>query len=115
MNRFLFRRAWLVTLSGSFASAALAQPPFEGAAPPVDVATLEQVTGRADLNQIAQSEHVAAVSDSSVSGNSVTGAVAIDGNAFQNLSGLAIINANSGNNVAINASMNVNIALLPAQ
>ena len=81
----------------------------------VDETTLGSVTGRADLNQLAQSQHVASVKDSSVNGNSETGAITIDGNAFQNLSGLAILNANSGNNVAINASMNVNIALTSSQ
>ena len=115
MNRIIAGRALLVALASGLASASLAQAPFGGAATPVDIATLDRIHGRADLNQIAEANHVAAVSDSSVSGNSVTGAVAIDGNAFQNLSGLSIVNANTGNNVAINASMNVNIALLPAQ
>ena len=94
-------------------SIVMAQEPFSSA--PIDGEVLDQVHGRADLNQVAQSDHIAEVKDSSVSGNSTTGAVAIDGNAFQNLSGLSIVNANTGNNVAINASMNVNIALLPPQ
>ena len=115
MKRITAGQALLLAIAGSMASASAAQAPFDGAATPVDIATLDQIHGRADLNQIAESNHVAAVSDSSVSGNSVTGAVAIDGNAFQNLSGLSIVNANTGNNVAINASMNVNIALLPSQ
>lgn len=115
MNRITSGKALLFAVMGGLASASVAQAPFDGTANPVDIATLDKIHGRADLNQIAQSDHVAAVSDSSVSGNSVTGAVAIDGNAFQNLSGLSIVNANTGNNVAINASMNVNIALLPGQ
>ena len=113
MNRTLSGKLLLLAMLGSLATASAAQAPFDGAAAPVDSATLDQIHGRADLNQIAEANHVAAVTDSSVSGNSVTGAIAIDGNAFQNLSGLSIINANTGNNVAINASMNVNIALLP--
>ena len=38
----------------------------------------------------------------------------IAGNAFQNMSGLSILNVNTGNNVAINAALNVNISLQAA-
>ena len=48
-----------------------------------------------------------------VTGTSTTGNVQIVGNAFQNLQGLAVINANSGNNVAINAALNVTVNLAP--
>jgi hypothetical protein len=53
------------------------------------------------------------VADNHIVGNVSTGDVTIDGNAFQSLNGLAIVNANTGNNVAINASLNVNVALSP--
>ena len=79
----------------------------------VAVTDLKAVTGREDLAQVAQAEQSAVVSRNSVSGQSVTGSVRIDDNAFQNLSGLSVINANTGNNVAINAAMNVNISLSP--
>ena len=77
----------------------------------VDEDTLSAIAGREDLNQITQNNQRNTVANNSVTGNSVTGAVQIDGQAFQNLSGLALINANSGNNVAINSAMNVNISL----
>lgn len=73
---------------------------------------LGSVAGKEDVGaQIASADQRNTVSNNSVTGNSTTGAVRIDGNAFQNLQGLAVINANSGNNVAINSAMNVTINL----
>lgn len=83
-----------------------------GNAAAIDESDLGKVTGRentATLAAIATQRNT--VSGNSVSGNSVTGGVQIDGNAFQNLQGLAVISANSGNNVAINSAMNVTINL----
>ena len=75
---------------------------------------LRTVTGREDRGtQIAAADQRNTVSNNSVTGNSVTGSVTIDGQAFSNLSGLAVISANSGNNVAINSAMNVVITLGP--
>lgn len=85
-----------------------------GAVAPVDIAVLDTSTAREDVSLIAKSDQAAAVSNNSVNGNSVTGAVTIDGNAFQNAQGLTLINANSGNNVAINSSLNVTISFAPA-
>jgi hypothetical protein len=86
------------------------------AGPAVDESTLGKVTGREDIaTLIAQANQRNTVSNNSVNGNSVTGAIAIDGNAFQNLQGLAVISANSGNNVAINSAMNVTINMAPPQ
>lgn len=75
---------------------------------------LGAIAGREDRGtQIAAADQRNTVSNNSVTGNSVTGSVTIDGQAFSNLSGLAVINANSGNNVAINSAMNVVINLGP--
>lgn len=75
---------------------------------------LGAITGREDRGtQIAAADQRNTVSNNSVVGNSVTGSVTIDGQAFSNLSGLAVISANSGNNVAINSAMNVVINLAP--
>jgi hypothetical protein len=82
------------------------------AAPRMRDGDLGLSTAREDIGQIATAEQTAVVSDSKVSGNVQTGAVSISDNAFQNLSGLSVINANSGNNVAINAAMNVNVTIL---
>ncbi|WP_210359430.1 hypothetical protein [Sphingomonas beigongshangi] len=77
-------------------------------------ADLGTVAGREDRGtQIAAADQRNTVSNNSVTGNSVTGSVTIDGHAFSNLSGLAVISANSGNNVAINSAMNVVINLGP--
>lgn len=85
--------------------------PFSSPALNVDV--LGAATAREDISQVASSEQTATVSGNSVNGQSTTGALNIDGNAFQNQSGLTIVNANTGNNVAVNASMNVNIVFTP--
>lgn len=75
--------------------------------------TLGTVAGKADLEQSVRADNRATVSNNRVIGNSVTGVISIDGNAFQNLNGLAIVSANTGNNVVINASLNVNVAIQP--
>jgi hypothetical protein len=75
---------------------------------------LGAIAGREDVGALAaRADQRNVVSNNSVTGNSVTGAVAIDGQAFQNLQGLAVISANSGNNVAMNAAMNVTINMAP--
>jgi hypothetical protein len=82
------------------------------AAVAVNDGDLGKTTGREDTGtMIANATQRNTVANNSVTGNSVTGNVEIDGNAFQNLQGLAVISANSGNNVAINSAMNVTINL----
>lgn len=80
----------------------------------VSEAKLQTIAGREDTTQISQAELAAGVSQNSVGDNAITGSATIDGNAFQNMSGLSILNVNTGNNVAINAAMNVNISISPA-
>jgi hypothetical protein len=75
---------------------------------------LNRSTAREDISQVATSTQNSTVSGNSVSGTSTTGTVGFSDNAFQNASGLTVINANSGNNVSMNASMNVNIVMTPA-
>jgi len=77
----------------------------------LDEAALQGIAGREDVNQISHAEQVAGVSRNSVGDNSITGDAQIDGNAFQNMSGLSILSVNTGNNVAMNASMNVNVSI----
>ena len=69
--------------------------------------------GREDLAQVARNDQVASSANNSVGGNSRTGTVTFSDQSFQNVSGLTIVNANSGNNVAMNAAMNVNISINP--
>jgi hypothetical protein len=84
-------------------------------AAPVEDATLQSVAGKADLSLVAETESTATVTDNSVGDNSTTGEIRVNDNAFQNLSGLSLLNINTGNNVAINSAMNVNIAINPPQ
>lgn len=99
------------------AGAAASEPSVPGAfgaAAAMDAADLRQIAGREDVGAIsARADQRNVVTNNSVTGNSVTGSVSIDGNAFQNLQGLAVISANSGNNVAMNAAMNVTITMAP--
>lgn len=81
----------------------------------IDDGALGAIAGREDVNQISLANSTAGVSRSSVGDNVTTGDARISDNAFQNLSGLSILNVNTGNNVAINATMNVNIAIQPGQ
>jgi hypothetical protein len=76
---------------------------------------LDQSTAREDLSVGAQTQQVGTVSRSTVSGTVSNGAVGIAGNALENASGLTLVNANSGNNVAMNGSINVNITITPPQ
>jgi hypothetical protein len=92
---------------------AAAQPtPFAQAAQMNDQA-LAGATAREDINQIANSEQAASVSESSVSGTVQTGSTTFSDNAFQNVSGLTVVNANTGNNVAINGAITLNVAISP--
>ena len=92
------------------ATPAVAQEgPFAGKA--VEEETLAATAGREDTNQISTADQVAGVSRNTVGDNSRTGEARISDNAFQNMQGLSILNVNTGNNVAINAAMNVNISL----
>ena len=97
-------------------AAAPAQPeePFAGGKI-ADDAALNGATAREDLSLVAQSEQANTVSRNSVNGVTTTGAIGIADNAFQNASGLTVINANTGNNVAMNASLNVNIVMTGPQ
>lgn len=74
---------------------------------------LGAITGAADVNMQVRAQNTSTVSNNSVNGNSVTGEIGFDNSAFQNLSGLSVVSANTGNNVSINSSLNVNVALNP--
>ena len=88
--------------------------PFEGKKV-ADETALDHATAREDLSLLAQSQQASSVSQSSVNGPSTTGEIGFAGNAFQNATGLTVVNANSGNNVAMNASLNVNIIMTGPQ
>lgn len=104
-------RHFIPTLALLGTTAASAASPFDAA--PVADAALAGIAGKADPTQAVLANNSATVANNRVVGISTTGVISIDGNAFQNLNGLAVINANTGNNVAINASLNVNVAIRP--
>lgn len=108
----------VVALASPLALAAPAAAQTAAAAPfdadTLDEAALGAIAGRADTRQSALAEQNAGVAHNSVGDNVRTGDARIDGQAFQNMSGLSVLSVNTGNNVAINAAMNVTIALAPA-
>jgi hypothetical protein len=63
-----------------------------------------------DNATVAGSSQDATSTNNSVEG-SVTGNSSISDGAFQGSNGFVILNSNTGNNVAINSSMNVNIIM----
>jgi hypothetical protein len=74
---------------------------------------LSTITGRADTAQEIRALNTSNVSHNSVTGQSQTGAINFDAGAFQALTGLSLLSANTGNNVSINSSLNVNVSILP--
>lgn len=119
-----FPKAVLLLLAAAPAVSAQAQTATADASRPAEarafsaasaasLRTLETATAREDLSIVAQTQQTSTVSRSSVSGNVTTGAVGVAGNAFQNATGLTVVNSNSGNNVAMNGSINVNIVMSP--
>ena len=96
--------------AASSTSSTAASSPF-GSVKPVDNADLNAVTGRGDLAQVVNAQNKGVVSGNTISGPSQTGTIHFDGGSFQNLNGLSLLSANTGNNVAINSSLNVNVSV----
>ena len=94
------------------AAVAQTESPF-AAATPVQPADLAKVTGRDDTSLLIRANNTSTVSNNSVNGHSQTGTVSFDGQAFGNLAGLSLVSANTGNNVSINASLNLNVSIRP--
>lgn len=124
MTSSLLRRIvlTLAATAGLQAAPALAQeaPAQPAATTPFTAPALAEdalgaVAGREDTHQSAIANLNAGVSNNSVGSNSTTGDAKISDQAFQNLSGLSILNVNTGNNVAINAALNVTISINPGQ
>lgn len=86
------------------------------AAEPVGEATLAETKGREQVNWLEAATHnTSVVGNNKVGNNSVTGDVLVADAAFQNVSGISMVNFNTGNNSAINAGMSVNLQINYAQ
>lgn len=97
---------------------AMAQPPPAGTDAPfasgaVAATELSAITGRDDTAQQIRAQNTSTVSHNSVIGQSETGAISFDAGSFEAMAGLSLLSANTGNNVSINSSLNVNVAILP--
>ena len=86
--------------------------PF-GAVASVSEQDMSAIVGKDDIAMTINARNTSEVSNNSVSGNSQTGAISFDATAFGNLNGLSLLSANTGNNVSINSSLNVNVSLHP--
>jgi hypothetical protein len=115
VRRGVLALATITVSAPAFAQTAPIAAPSPFATGAVADEALGGIAGREDTNQNAVANLNAGVSRNSVGDNSTTGDARIADNAFQNLSGLSILNVNTGNNVAINAAMNVNISIAPGQ
>lgn len=74
---------------------------------------LAEVTGKADTAMEVRAQNTSTVSNNSVVGQSETGTISFDSTSFQNMAGLSLLSANTGNNVSINSSLNVNVSIAP--
>lgn len=101
----------VLSLIATPALAQTAPAPFD--APPVPSEALDKVAGRADVIQQVRASNTSSVANNSINGDSTTGAIQFDANAFDNMHGLSVLSANTGNNVAINSSLNVNVSIRP--
>ncbi|WP_375195707.1 hypothetical protein [Sphingobium sp.] len=113
MNRFT-----AATLGVAFLHMAVlpAHAQAEPAAAPVPDRLLAQARGMADVRLVEQSTTVSSTSTvegNSITGDFTTGLVNIGTGALDNFNGLALFNINTGNNVAINSAMTVNVAIQP--
>lgn len=115
------RAALVCLLAGSAigggAAPAAAQPAPDTGAPdtlftqaPISEAELAATTGREKSDWMsASANNNAVVSGNQVGDNNVTGNVNVTDSAFQNVSGISMVNFNTGNNSSINAAMSVNL------
>jgi len=88
-------------------------PAAFGSAAKLSTDALAGITGRDDIAMSVRANNDATVSRNSVGANSVTGTINFGQDAFGSLSGLSVLSANTGNNVAINSSLNVNVSIRP--
>lgn len=109
-HAIIFVTVVLMVFGGNIAYLMAAENrPFASA--PIQENDLSAISGGADLSMAALSEQSGTVSNNRINGNSVTGTINFDGQSFQNMNGLAVVSANTGNNVSINSTMQVNIAI----
>jgi hypothetical protein len=79
---------------------------------PVTENLLASANGREQVNWLnATATNTAVVTDNHVGDNNVTGSVNVSDSAFQNVSGISMVNFNTGNNSSINAAMSVNLQI----
>jgi hypothetical protein len=113
-------RLLAATFGVAFLFGFAAAPTRAQTAPPVPApvadSLLADTRGMADVRVVGQTTTV--TSTSTVEGNTIngdftTGTITLGNGALDNFNGLALFNINTGNNVAINSAMTVNVAIQP--
>lgn len=115
MERVIAATFGVVLLCGVAAIPASAQEAPPDPAPVADH-LLAEARGMADIRVVEQTTtttSTSTVEGNTINGNFTTGTVNLSNGALDNFNGLALFNINTGNNVAINSSMTVNVALQP--
>ena len=115
MDRVFAATLGVVLSCGVAAAPASAQEAPPGPVPVAD-SLLADARGMADIRvieQTATTTSTSTVEGNTINGDFTTGTVNLSNGALDNFNGLALFNINTGNNVAINSSMTVNVALQP--
>lgn len=115
MNRFTTATIGVAFIYGFATAPASAQPVSPGPTPVADT-LLAEARGMADVRLVEQTttiESTGTVEGNTINGDFTTGMVTLGNGALDNFNGLALFNINTGNNVAINSSMTVNVAIQP--
>lgn len=83
---------------------------------PVSDSMLAETRGMTDVRVVEQTTTVTSnstVEGNTINGNFTTGLINLGDGALNNFNGLGLFNINTGNNVAINSAMTVNVAIQP--
>jgi hypothetical protein len=83
---------------------------------PVSDTMLAETRGMADVRLVEQTStttSTSTVEGNTINGDFTTGLITLGSGALDNFNGLALFNLNTGNNVAINSAMTVNVAIQP--
>lgn len=115
MDRNLAAALGAALLCGVAATPAGAQ---EAPPDPVPIAdsVLAETRGMADIRVVEQTTTVtntSTVEGNTINGDFTTGTINLSNGALDNFNGLALFSINTGNNVAINSAMTVNVAIQP--
>ena len=112
----LFAATFGVALLCGFAAAPASGQTAPSDPVPIADSLLAETRGMADIRVVEQTTTVTnsgTVEGNTINGNFTTGTVNLSNGALDNFNGLALFSINTGNNVAINSAMTVNVSIQP--